>query len=44
MFYFVNYFRFIEVEEIHKPEYIVVVGFLGLLVNVLGLFMFHGNT
>lgn len=35
--------RFIEVEEIHKPELIVAVGVLGLLVNVIGLFLFHGT-
>lgn len=38
------FFRFIEKEEIHNPNLIVVVGVLGLLVNVLGLFMFHGNV
>lgn len=38
--------RFIEVEEIHEPRLIVVVGALGLLVNIVGLFLFHehGNT
>ncbi|XP_046665272.1 zinc/cadmium resistance protein [Homalodisca vitripennis] len=37
--------RFIEVEEIHEPRLIVVVGALGLLVNVIGLFLFaeHGG-
>lgn len=38
------YFRFIETEEIHQPELIVAVGVLGLLVNVIGLFLFHGNS
>jgi zinc transporter 1 len=36
-------FRFIEVEEIHEPRLIVIVGALGLLVNVVGLFLFHGK-
>lgn len=35
--------RFIEVETIHNPKFIVVVGVLGLFVNILGLFLFHGN-
>ncbi|XP_067000455.2 proton-coupled zinc antiporter SLC30A1 isoform X2 [Anabrus simplex] len=33
--------RFIEVEDIHEPRLIVIVGVLGLLVNVIGLFLFH---
>lgn len=33
--------RFIEVEDIHEPRLIVVVGVLGLLVNVVGLCLFH---
>ncbi|PSN56152.1 hypothetical protein C0J52_03347 [Blattella germanica] len=32
---------FIEVEEIHEPRLIVIVGTLGLVVNVVGLFLFH---
>jgi len=36
-------YRFIEVEEIHEPRLIVVVGALGLLVNIVGLFLFHGE-
>lgn len=35
--------RFVEVEEIHEPEYLVAVGVLGLIVNVIGLFLFHGK-
>lgn len=35
--------RFIEEEDIHEPEYLALVGCLGLLVNVIGLFLFHGN-
>ncbi|XP_039294800.1 zinc transporter 1 isoform X2 [Nilaparvata lugens] len=33
--------RFIEVEIIHEPQLIVVVGALGLIVNIIGLFLFH---
>ncbi|BES91013.1 Cation efflux family [Nesidiocoris tenuis] len=33
--------RFIEVEEVHEPKLIVVVGALGLLVNLIGLFLLH---
>ncbi|XP_071633063.1 proton-coupled zinc antiporter SLC30A1 isoform X1 [Temnothorax longispinosus] len=38
--------RFIEVEEIHEPKLLVGVGALGLLVNVIGLCLFHehGNA
>lgn len=35
--------RFIEVEEIHDAKLLVVVGAVGLLVNLIGLFLFHGN-
>ncbi|KAL1459456.1 hypothetical protein WDU94_011438 [Cyamophila willieti] len=35
--------RFIEVEPIHDPSLIVVVGALGLLVNVIGLLLFHSH-
>ncbi|XP_060532436.1 proton-coupled zinc antiporter SLC30A1 isoform X2 [Cylas formicarius] len=33
--------RFIEVEKIHDPQLIVIVGGIGLLVNVIGLLLFH---
>ncbi|XP_077293712.1 solute carrier family 30 member 1 isoform X2 [Arctopsyche grandis] len=33
--------RFIEVEKIHNPQLLVIVGTLGLLVNIIGLFLFH---
>lgn len=33
--------RFIEIEDIHEPELIIIVGFLGLLVNAIGLLLFH---
>lgn len=35
--------RFIEIEEIHDPQLILVVGCVGLLVNIIGLFLFHGK-
>jgi hypothetical protein len=35
--------RFIEVEEIHQAKLLVGVGALGLLVNVIGLCLFHGK-
>ena len=34
--------RFIEQEEIHEPQLLVIVGVIGLIVNVIGLFLFHG--
>ncbi|XP_023314040.1 zinc transporter 1 [Trichogramma pretiosum] len=33
--------RFIEIEEIHKPEFLAIVGALGLFVNLIGLCLFH---
>ncbi|KAF2905976.1 hypothetical protein ILUMI_00207 [Ignelater luminosus] len=33
--------RFIEIETIHDPQLLVIVGGVGLLVNVIGLFLFH---
>lgn len=35
--------RFIEVEEIHEARLLVAVGALGLVVNVIGLCLFHGE-
>lgn len=35
--------RFIEVEKIHDAQLLVIVGGVGLLVNVIGLFLFHGK-
>lgn len=35
--------RFIEVEEIHEAKLLVAIGALGLLVNVIGLCLFHGE-
>lgn len=39
-FYFTN--RFIEEEQIHEPKLLVIVGALGLLVNVIGLCLLYG--
>lgn len=38
--------RFIEEEHIHEPQLLVVVGVIGLLVNVIGLFLLydHGGS
>ncbi|XP_056634673.1 proton-coupled zinc antiporter SLC30A1 [Diorhabda carinulata] len=33
--------RFIEIEAIHDPQLLVVVGGIGLLVNLIGLLLFH---
>ncbi|XP_074038808.1 solute carrier family 30 member 1 [Leptinotarsa decemlineata] len=33
--------RFIEVETIHDPQLLVIVGGVGLLVNLIGLLLFH---
>ncbi|XP_046646955.1 zinc/cadmium resistance protein-like isoform X4 [Daphnia pulicaria] len=33
--------RFIEIEEIHDPQLILVVGCIGLFVNLIGLLLFH---
>lgn len=35
--------RFIEVEIVHDPQLLVVVGGIGLLVNLVGLLLFHGK-
>ncbi|GFX74938.1 hypothetical protein TNCV_1845101 [Trichonephila clavipes] len=35
--------RFYKPEEIHEPLLILYVGSFGLLVNVIGLFLFHGH-
>lgn len=35
--------RFIEVEKIHDAQLLVAVGSLGLLLNIVGLFLFHGK-
>lgn len=35
--------RFIEFEVIHNPKLLVAVGSLGLLLNIIGLFLFHDH-
>jgi len=35
--------RFFTPEEIHQPSLIILVGTLGLIVNLIGLFLFKGN-
>lgn len=35
--------RFIEVQKIHDPKLLVVVGAIGLFVNLIGLLLFHGK-
>lgn len=40
--------RFIDLEEIHRPEIVLLVGFLGLLINLVGLILLkdggHGHS
>ena len=36
--------RFIEVPKLENPILMVVIGVLGLLVNIVGLVLFHGDT
>lgn len=36
-------YRFIEIEEIHDPQLILIVGCVGLFVNLIGLLLFHGT-
>lgn len=35
--------RFIEIETIHDAKLLVAVGTLGLVLNIVGLFLFHGK-
>ena len=35
--------RFLEVEEIHDPQLILIVGAIGLGINGIGLLLFHGK-
>lgn len=35
--------RFIDVEVIHEPDKVLIVGFIGLLVNVVGLFLLYDS-
>lgn len=36
--------RFIEMEPIHEPRLLVVVGVIGLLINVVGLVLLYGES
>jgi len=38
-----SFFRFIHVEEIDNPKLILWVGIFGLIVNAIGLCLFHGK-
>lgn len=33
--------RFIDLEMIHSPENVLIVGFIGLLVNIVGLILLY---
>lgn len=35
--------RLVKVEEIENPKLLLTVGALGLLVNIIGLLLFHGH-
>lgn len=35
--------RFIKIETIHNAKLLVAVGTLGLILNIVGLFLFHGK-
>lgn len=35
--------RFYDPEEIHSPHLILIVGAIGLMVNLVGLLLFRGN-
>lgn len=35
--------RFIDIEVVHNPRQVLVVGFIGLLVNVVGLFLLYDS-
>ena len=36
--------RFFNAKEVGNPRLVVIVGSLGLLSNIVGLFLFHGET
>lgn len=44
IFHFMFVYRFIEEEEIHEPKLLLVVGCIGLLVNVIGLLLLYGES
>lgn len=35
--------RFYQVEDIYNPQLILIVGTMGLVVNLIGLLLFHGK-
>ena len=35
--------RLVEPEGLHDPDLILIVGGAGLLINVIGMFLFHGE-
>lgn len=43
LFAFNFHFRFVEEEKIHKPELLLFVGVIGLLVNLIGLVLLYGG-
>lgn len=43
-FSFSRSYRFIEEEQIHKPELLLFVGIIGLLVNLIGLVLLYGKN
>ena len=40
----VLYCRFYKPETIDEPVLILCVGIAGLVINIIGLFLFHGNS
>lgn len=34
--------RFLEPQVIKEPQNVLVVGVIGLIINLIGMFMFHG--
>ena len=36
--------RFVDPEKLHNPLLVLGVGIIGLIVNIIGLFLFHGTT
>lgn len=35
--------RLYETEELHNPQMILIVGVIGLIINLVGLVLFHGK-
>lgn len=42
--FFLLFCRFVEKEEIERPELLLVVGCIGLLVNLVGLVLLYGKN